>query len=114
MLMSTHYMDEADILGDRIGIMAGGQMTALGSSGFLKKKFGLGYNMTIVKASPEPNVGLLDFLKKTLGALVIQTSEIQTEMVVKIPQLYAHKFKTFFDELDLHLERLKLRSYGIS
>ena len=72
------------------------------------------YNMTIVKASPEPNVGLLDLLQNKLGPLVVQTSEIQSEMVVKIPQAYAHKFKHFFDELDLHLERLKLCSYGIS
>ena len=36
--ISTHYMDEADILGDRIGIMAGGKVTALGSSIFLKSK----------------------------------------------------------------------------
>ena len=43
-------MDEADILGDRIGIMAKGKMTCLGSSMFLKNRFGVGYVMTIVKA----------------------------------------------------------------
>ena len=48
-LLTTHYMDEADILGDRIGIMAGGKVTALGSSIFLKSKFGVGYNLTVVK-----------------------------------------------------------------
>jgi ATP-binding cassette subfamily A (ABC1) protein 3 len=48
-LLTTHYMDEADILGDRIGIMADGKMTCLGSSIFLKSKFGIGYNMTVVK-----------------------------------------------------------------
>ena len=50
MLLTTHYMDEADILGDRIGIMAKGRMTCLGSSMFLKNRFGVGYVMTIVKA----------------------------------------------------------------
>ena len=52
-LMSTHYMDEADILGDRIGIMCGGKMTCVGSSLFLKKKFGVGYNMICVKENTE-------------------------------------------------------------
>lgn len=42
-------MDEADILGDRIGIMASGKLTALGSSIFLKSRFGVGYNLTIQK-----------------------------------------------------------------
>ena len=50
-LMTTHYMDEADILGDRIGIMAKGKMTCLGSSMFLKNRFGVGYVMTIVKSN---------------------------------------------------------------
>jgi ATP-binding cassette, subfamily A (ABC1), member 3 len=62
MLMSTHYMDEADILGDRIGIMSSGKLTCLGSSTFLKKKFGVGYNVTVVKTSPEPNTKLMPYL----------------------------------------------------
>jgi len=48
-LLTTHYMDEADILGDRIGIMSGGKMTCLGSSMFLKNKFGVGYHVAIEK-----------------------------------------------------------------
>jgi len=44
-------MDEADILGDRIGIMTGGKMTCLGTSLFLKNRFGAGYAMTIVKSN---------------------------------------------------------------
>lgn len=48
-ILTTHYMDEADILGDRIGIMADGQLVCLGSSLFLKSRFGVGYNITMVK-----------------------------------------------------------------
>jgi ATP-binding cassette subfamily A (ABC1) protein 3 len=49
-VLTTHYMDEADILGDRIGIMAKGKMVCLGTSIFLKTTFGVGYNLTIVKS----------------------------------------------------------------
>ena len=48
-ILTTHYMDEADILGDRIGIMNNGKVSALGSSIFLKSKFGAGYNLIINK-----------------------------------------------------------------
>lgn len=48
-LLTTHFMDEADYLGDRIAIMGDGQLKCLGSSVFLKNKFGVGYNLTIVK-----------------------------------------------------------------
>jgi ATP-binding cassette subfamily A (ABC1) protein 3 len=39
-LLTTHFMDEADLLGDRIAIMAGGELQCCGSSFFLKKKYG--------------------------------------------------------------------------
>ena len=31
-LLTTHYMDEADVLGDRVGIMSLGQIQCLGST----------------------------------------------------------------------------------
>ena len=48
-ILTTHLMDEADYLGDRIGIMMQGKIVTCGSSVFLKNKFGLGYNLTFVK-----------------------------------------------------------------
>jgi len=48
-------MDEADILGDRIGIMAKGKLVCLGSSLFLKNRFGVGFNLTIDKKLKEDN-----------------------------------------------------------
>ena len=40
MLLTTHYMDEADVLGDRIAIMAEGVVKCCGTSLFLKKLYG--------------------------------------------------------------------------
>ena len=40
MILSTHFMDEADLLGDRIAIMADGELQCCGSSLFLKGKYG--------------------------------------------------------------------------
>jgi ABC-type multidrug transport system ATPase subunit len=39
-------MDEADILADRIAIMAEGEVQCCGSSLFLKKKYGKSYSFT--------------------------------------------------------------------
>ena len=41
MILSTHFMDEADLLGDRIAIMAEGQIQCCGSPMFLKNKYGI-------------------------------------------------------------------------
>ena len=70
-ILTTHYMDEADILGDRIGIMAEGRLICLGSSLFLKNRFGVGYNLTIVKKSKEEkNPRLEGYLKERLGSSI--------------------------------------------
>lgn len=44
MILSTHFMDEADLLGDRIVIMAEGVVKCCGTSLFLKKLYGILFN----------------------------------------------------------------------
>ena len=46
-LLTTHSMEEADILADRIGIMALGVMRCLGTPLHLKRKYGRGFKLTI-------------------------------------------------------------------
>jgi ATP-binding cassette, subfamily A (ABC1), member 3 len=48
-LLTTHHMDEADVLGDRIAIMNEGELQTVGSSYFLKKRYGSGYKLICVK-----------------------------------------------------------------
>ena len=54
-ILTTHYMDEADVLGDRIGIIGQGKLLCLGSSLFLKNRYGAGYKLTMVKKFKNPN-----------------------------------------------------------
>ncbi|EGR29336.1 hypothetical protein IMG5_158040 [Ichthyophthirius multifiliis] len=46
-ILTTHAMEEADVLSDRIIVMANGQLKALGTSLFLKNQFGDGYTIDI-------------------------------------------------------------------
>jgi ATP-binding cassette subfamily A (ABC1) protein 3 len=39
-VLTTHFMDEADVLGDRIAIMAEGALKCCGTPLFLKNKYG--------------------------------------------------------------------------
>ncbi|KAF9170369.1 ATP-binding cassette sub- A member 1 [Mortierella sp. AD010] len=47
-ILTTHSMEEADILGDRICVMAHGRLRAIGNSIHLKNKFGAGYRISLV------------------------------------------------------------------
>uniref|UniRef100_A0A8C6PAR5 P-type phospholipid transporter n=1 Tax=Nothobranchius furzeri TaxID=105023 RepID=A0A8C6PAR5_NOTFU len=48
-ILSTHHMDEADLLSDRIAIISKGQLYCCGSPLFLKNCFGVGFYLTLVR-----------------------------------------------------------------
>jgi len=47
-ILTTHSMEEADVLGDQIAIMVSGGLKCIGSSLHLKTKFGTGYKIRLV------------------------------------------------------------------
>lgn len=49
-ILTTHFMEEADVLGDRIAIIANGKLKCYGTPLFLKQRFGIGYYLNIAKA----------------------------------------------------------------
>lgn len=46
-VLTTHSMEEADILGDRVAIMARGKLRCIGTPIHLKTKFGAGYLVNV-------------------------------------------------------------------
>ena len=46
-LLTTHFLDEAEYLGDRIGIMTDGEYLCCGTSSYLKSKYPCGFNINL-------------------------------------------------------------------
>merc|ERR1719310_834121 len=66
--LTTHYMDEADELGDRIAIMSKGRIRCSGSSTQLKRQFGCGYTIAFVKLNEDlPNSPILEAVRGHCG-----------------------------------------------
>ncbi|XP_071584028.1 phospholipid-transporting ATPase ABCA7 [Heliangelus exortis] len=51
-ILSTHYMDEAELLGNRTAIISQGRLCCCGTPLFLKAKLGTGYHLTLVMRKP--------------------------------------------------------------
>jgi len=47
-LITTHSLDEAEYLGDKIGIMSDGQFICCGTSSYLKSKYPCGFNINLL------------------------------------------------------------------
>ena len=113
-LLTTHFMDEADYLGDRIGIMGDGKLKCLGRPLFLKNKFGVGYNLTLVKKDiNDPSEPIKKLVKKHVPQAIV-SSDVSAEVALQLPLEAAGNFKNMFDEIDSKLAELNLSSYGIS
>eukprot|EP01018_Ginkgo_biloba_P024056 Gb_37633 [translate_table: standard] len=77
-VLTTHSMEEADILSDRIAIMARGKLRCIGTSIRLKSRFGTGYvvNVSVHKES----VGNI-FLQNGYNSLQSEGSGLESEPV---------------------------------
>ena len=112
-VLTTHYMDEADVLGDRIGIMCKGELQCLGSSLFLKSRFGIGYKITFVKNRRKVHPQLHKFLLSYFSD-VQKANEVVEEVSYVIPKSNSQNFGGFFEALDQRLADFDIRSYGVS
>eukprot|EP01084_Bolivina_argentea_P163656 284676_1 len=120
-ILTTHYMEEADILGDRIAIMSSGQIKCCGSSLYLKRLYGVGYTFAV---SLHPEVNLDDEkhsqIKPAIDNILTDIPGVETvsvaaaEILYKLPFESACKFGNVFVQLDEHREELNIETFGVS
>ncbi|KAH9679350.1 ABC transporter A family member 1 [Citrus sinensis] len=97
-LLTTHSMDEAEELGDRIAIMANGSLKCCGSSLFLKHQYGVGYTLTLVKSAPDASAAADIVYRHIPSALCV--SEVGTEITFKLPLASSSSFESMFREIE--------------
>ncbi|XP_052174030.1 ABC transporter A family member 1 isoform X3 [Diospyros lotus] len=102
-LLTTHSMDEADVLGDRIAIMANGSLKCCGSSLFLKHQYGVGYTLTLAKAVPSATVAADIVYRHVPSATCV--SEVGTEICFKLPLASSSSFESMFREIENCIRR---------
>jgi ATP-binding cassette, subfamily A (ABC1), member 3 len=127
-ILTTHFMDEADILGDRIAIMAEGTLRCAGSSLFLKKKYGVGYQLTIEKSLEHSNeqqyvddtderTSIDETLKQIVKSAVPESTLLNntgSEVRYQLPIAASGNFPSMFAGLDSQYEKRAIQSYGVS
>ncbi|GAA51797.1 ATP-binding cassette sub-family A member 1 [Clonorchis sinensis] len=134
-ILTTHHMDEADVLGDRIAILSQGKLRCCGTSLFLKSNHGQGYYLILTRdrieqtesTSISSNVeAVLDFVRQFMSDIQL-VSVTSTEIVLQLPSRYAYdgQFSEFFKTLEAdyaktncnvceELRVLGIISYGLS
>ncbi|XP_042225445.1 phospholipid-transporting ATPase ABCA3-like [Homarus americanus] len=112
-LLTTHFMEEADLLGDRIAIMANGVVQCCGSSLFLKRKYEAGYRLIIVKAKGCDVHAITDVLQSHIPDAELDQN-VGAELSYVLPNADVAKFEALFLQLETQKEDLMISSYGAS
>ncbi|XP_071081916.1 phospholipid-transporting ATPase ABCA3-like [Haliotis cracherodii] len=113
MLLTTHFMDEADVLGDRIAIMAEGVVKCCGTSYFLKKLYGAGYHLVLVK-EPTCQVASVTAVVQQHVSTAVMESEINAELSYLLPDDQSANFVALFTEIESRAKELGITSFGTS
>ncbi|XP_066509169.1 ATP-binding cassette sub-family A member 2-like [Hoplias malabaricus] len=131
-LLSTHHMDEADLLGDRIAIISHGKLKCCGSPLFLKSTYGDGYKLTLVKKQIDSNAAdqsnvppssslspcsesrVTQFIQQYVASCLL-VSDSNTELSYILPSEAVKKgcFERLFQALEQSLDSLALTSFGV-
>ena len=121
-ILTTHYMEEASVLGKRIGIINAGKMKCVGSPLFLIEKYGRFMSLNVSKEEDADNETIVEFVKTLSNNIEyeILSEEIIFRIPIKDDNNEEKKLKkildipTFFKHFDENITNLKIKSYSIS
>ena len=112
-ILTTHALEEAEALCDRVGIMAKGLMRTLGTPAELRVRFDQGYKFVI---SCQRDAGVEaqadDFVRKLMPEIK-EKDAINGVRTYELPKSGV-KMSTLFREMESNKEALKIKDWGLS
>ncbi|XP_060058633.1 ATP-binding cassette sub-family A member 10 isoform X2 [Erinaceus europaeus] len=111
-LLSTQFMDEADILADRKVFLSNGKLKCAGSSLFLKKKWGVGYHLSLHRNEMCDSEKITALIRKHIPDTKL-TTESEEQLVYSLPLNKTNRFPGLFSDLD-KCSLYGIMNYGVS
>ncbi|XP_022180938.1 ATP-binding cassette sub-family A member 5-like isoform X1 [Myzus persicae] len=116
-LLTTHFMDEADILADRIAVISKGCVRCCGSSIFLKNKFGIGYHLTLILNNQAMENAIIQMIKEHVPNAE-RARRHGYELSFVLPYDSVSKFPPLFGQIETAIKSatndLGIQNYGVS
>ncbi|XP_039277621.1 phospholipid-transporting ATPase ABCA1 isoform X2 [Nilaparvata lugens] len=112
-IITTHFMEEADALGDRIAIMDHGKIICCGSPMFLKKLYGTGYNLQLLTIPSANRDAITQMIRSVIPNGSLKTSQ-QGQLTYSLPIEESKKFAELFESLEQSKTSFGITSIGIS
>ena len=110
-ILTTHFMEEADVLGDRVVIMAHGKARCNGSPMFLKRLLGDGYTLSMIKGEKCEVSAISSMVKSTIDGARLRVTK--NELIFSLPVNEVANFPRLFEKLDGSLHEFDVSNIGI-
>uniref|UniRef100_G1Q7X7 ATP-binding cassette sub-family A member 8-like n=2 Tax=Myotis lucifugus TaxID=59463 RepID=G1Q7X7_MYOLU len=111
-VFSTQFIDEADILADRKVFLSKGKLKCAGSSLFLKKKWGIGYHLSLQLNEMCVQEKITSIVTKHIPDAKL-SAKSEGKLVYTLPLERTNKFPELYENLDLCPD-LGIENYGVS
>ncbi|CAF1616813.1 unnamed protein product, partial [Didymodactylos carnosus] len=112
-VLTTHFLEEADVLSDRIAVMSKGKLQAHGTPDFLKKQTDFEYRLFIDKSEMCECEHVSAFVKAHVRKAILER-ESATELVYGIPRDNSRQISRLVTALEKNIQEIKINGYGIS
>ncbi|UJR36715.1 hypothetical protein I4U23_029431 [Adineta vaga] len=112
-ILTTHFLEEADVLSDRIAIMTSGRLQASGTPDFLKCQTEFEYRLFIDKQETCSNERVVGFIQRFIPEIVVER-ESSSEMVFGIRRSESKQIGQLIHALDEERLNIGVESYGLS
>lgn len=112
-VMTSHSMEECEVLCTRLAIMVNGQFRCIGTTQHLKNKFGKGYTFSLRAGGQQNEVSRIQkFVKDQFPGAVLK--EVHCNMLVYQLKLMDIKLGELFEIVEENKKSLKIEDYSIS
>ncbi|XP_045528543.1 retinal-specific phospholipid-transporting ATPase ABCA4-like [Pieris brassicae] len=111
-LLSTHFMEEADALGDRVAALQGGKLRCHATPMYLKRALGTGYRLTFTTIGLPREHAITEVIQSHIPDATLKETSLNS-ISYNLPAKDSTKFAKLFTALENKRGQLGIDSIGV-
>ncbi|CAB3257915.1 unnamed protein product, partial [Arctia plantaginis] len=111
-LLSTHFMEEADVLGDRVAALHAGELRCFATTMYLKKAVGDGYRLTLTTNGPPKVDAITEKVVERVPDATLKEKTMNS-ISYNLPATATSSFSKLFSMLEKNRAKLHIDSIGV-
>lgn len=112
-ILTTHFLEEADLLSDRTAIMSNGQLQAQGTPEFLKNQLDFEYRLSIDKHELFSNQKISSFIRNYIPVIRIEHQSMN-QLIVNIKREDSQGIVELIHAFEAQWQWIGIQNYSVT